>query len=107
MPLGGKRKLSEQAGEALTQSRSNQIELNWLRRQVTRQQQLLQAQWKLIKARLVLADSDLVEALAEIEQEARNRPKIAELCPGCGRSLQGDHPQCIYCGQEVKRRDVF
>ena len=107
MAFGGRGKAAEQAVEALTTAKTNQQELAWLKKQVQKQRAISEALWSLLKTKLPLADQDLAEAVARIEEAVRNQPKIAALCTQCGRALQENRPTCIYCGQAAPPGEVF
>lgn len=107
MAFGGRGKAAEQAVEAITVAKTIQQELAWLKKQVQKQRTISEAMWSLLKAKLPLADQDLLDAVKKIEESQRNQPKVADLCTNCGRALQENRSACIYCGHEVPQREVF
>lgn len=100
-------KLAEAAADASNQAKLAQQELSRVQRQVKRQQVTLQALWQLVRERLDLADAELLRLVAEIEDAEKNGPRVADLCPHCGRSVQENYAKCIYCGEEVKKQKLF
>jgi hypothetical protein len=100
-------KLAEAAADASNQAKLAQQELSRVQRQVKRQQVTLQALWQLVRERLNLADAELLRLVTEIEDAEKNSPRVADLCPHCGRSLQENYTKCIYCGEEIKKQNPF
>jgi hypothetical protein len=94
----------QKTAEALTEARNAQQELASLSRQLKRQRLIAKALWKLLSEKLRLTDKELSETVAQIEAAELKQLRVAELCAGCGRSLQDNHPECIYCGQQAARR---
>jgi len=82
-----------------------------LRRDVAKLYMITEALWTILKDRHGYADEDLARMIEDIDMRDGLRDgKVARqpnpLCPGCGRTLIGKHPVCLYCGAEVVR-DVF
>jgi hypothetical protein len=107
MAFRTKEKVREQAGDALNQAKANQQELSALRRQISRQRMLLQAFWQLAHEKLELTEAQLQEVVDGLDSAEKNQPRVADLCPQCGRSLQDNRPRCIYCDHEVQRKELF
>lgn len=105
--MGTRAKTLELAVDASNQAKMMQQELGRLQRQLKRQRAITQALWQLVREKLALAEDDLFRLAVEIERAEKDGPRIAELCPHCGRSLQENHLSCIYCGAEIKRREQF
>jgi len=105
--MGKAQKIAEAATDAANLAKQAQQELGRLQRQAKRQRVLLQALWQLIRARLNLPDEELFRLASEIEKAEKETPRVADLCPQCGRPLQENFAKCIYCGADTPQSESF
>jgi hypothetical protein len=77
------------------------------KKQLQKQQAISEAMWSLLKKALSLSDEALADEVMRITESRRGRPKVADLCTRCGRTLQEGRTACIYCGHIVERHQVF
>lgn len=69
------------------------------------------ALWSLLKEHTPLTEEDLLERVKEIDlsdgQLDRKLNTAPQECPECKRKLSQKHQRCLYCGHEMKDKNVF
>ena len=86
-------------------------EVRQLEERVEKLTMVAAAMWTLLKrAHPSLTDDQLASAVQEIDlSDGRLDGRVrhdASQCPSCRRPIAGRHERCLYCGQEVERREV-
>ena len=104
--MGFKRQAVQKAGVALDEVRAAQQELESAAKQIKHLRKIVQALWQIMKTRLELEDSELLEMVEQVSQQEKTPPTAEETCPHCQRFLQANRSICLYCGNEVERPAV-
>ena len=69
---------------------------------------ITEALWSILKEQHGYTDEHLGQMIQDIDlRDGKLDGKVAKQqnpsCPGCGRTLMGKHPVCLYCGAVVDR----
>lgn len=70
-----------------------------------------QAMWEILRSRLEITESELLEKINEIDlrdgkQDGRMSPSVTA-CPKCSRKLNTKNTRCICCGTHVTKPHAF
>ena len=102
--------VAQEAKEAASraQARASEIYLDSrsLSADVERLFMITEALWMMLKEKHGYTDEQLVEQIYNIDlRDGELDGKIAKSppksCPGCNRTMQGNRPICIYCGEVI------
>jgi hypothetical protein len=85
---------------AAAQSQARLVEAN-----LARVLLICEALWEILRDKFGLSDEQLREKIQEIDLrdgtlDEKCQRKAVE-CPGCGHTVSGRHPACLYCGQII------
>ena len=94
-------------GAAQADARAARDATEALRADVERLLIITEALWTLLKEKHGYSDEELYRQVEEIDlRDGKLDGKVARSaplkCPRCNRTLMGNRPACIYCGQEVQ-----
>lgn len=93
---------SENAQEALNQSKKALQDISVLRDQIRRLRLTVRSLWELLKKTNNFTEVELIKIFKDMNEEELQSGKKGEICKSCGRTLQENSRICIYCGTETE-----
>jgi len=96
---------ADRAARSAAQARTK---TDFLQADIEKLLMITEALWMILKEQHGYTDDELINRIEQIDmRDGKLDGKVATdgpvACPGCGRTMIGKRPVCLYCGQEVLR----
>jgi hypothetical protein len=100
-----------EAGGTRTSARHLRYHIKELQERVDQMSLKCQALWEIVREATDLSDVEFQEKIKEIDLRdgaADGRiTQSGQQCGRCGKTVSKRHSKCLYCGEVIRRREVF